>query len=99
MILSNPSVVFKFDSESKKFASSGEGLKSAVFAVYGDGVLKNTVEVSLDELHLHFARVYIYIDHIERHRYMRKVSHYTLVFRCVIDCRNKYVADRKQYMY
>mgnify|MGYP001030743456 CR=1 FL=1 len=49
MILSNPSVVFKFDSESKKFASSGEGLKSAVFAVYGDGVLKNTVEVSLDE--------------------------------------------------
>lgn len=49
MILSNPDVVFKFDSESKNFASSGEGLKSAVFAVYGDGVLKNTVEVALDE--------------------------------------------------
>lgn len=49
LVLANPDVVFKFDSESKKFASSGEGLKSAVFAVYGDNVIKNTVNVELDE--------------------------------------------------
>ncbi len=49
LVLSNPEVIFKFDSESKKFASSGEGLKSAVFAVYGDNVIKNTVKVELDE--------------------------------------------------
>ncbi len=49
LVLANPNVVFKFDSETKKFSSSGEGLESAVFAVYGDSVLKNTVEVELEE--------------------------------------------------
>ncbi len=49
LVLANPDIVFKFDSESKSFASSGEGLKSAVFAVYGDTVLKNVVEVVADE--------------------------------------------------
>ncbi len=49
LVLANPNTVFKFDSESKKFSSSGEGLKSAVFAVYGDNVIKNTVKVELDE--------------------------------------------------
>lgn len=48
-MLSNPDIVFKFDSESKRFSSAGEGLESAVFAVYGDAVLKNTVKVELDE--------------------------------------------------
>ncbi|MDE5593227.1 MAG: DNA mismatch repair endonuclease MutL [Clostridiales bacterium] len=49
LVMSNPNIVFKFDSETKHFSSPGEGLKSAVFAVYGDSVLKNTVEVSLNE--------------------------------------------------
>ncbi|MDE6028935.1 MAG: DNA mismatch repair endonuclease MutL [Clostridiales bacterium] len=49
LVLSNPDIVFKFDSETKHFSSPGEGLKSAVFAVYGDAVLKNTVEVNLTE--------------------------------------------------
>ncbi len=49
LVLSNPNIVFKFDSETKHFSSPGEGLKSAVFAVYGDSVLKNTVEVNLTE--------------------------------------------------
>lgn len=49
LVLANPDIVFRFESETKKFASSGEGLRSAVFAVYGDGVIKNTVSVSLDE--------------------------------------------------
>lgn len=49
LVLSNPDIVFKFDSETKHFSSPGEGLKSAVFAVYGDSVLKNTVEVNLTE--------------------------------------------------
>ncbi|MCH5162613.1 MAG: DNA mismatch repair endonuclease MutL [Clostridiales bacterium] len=49
LVLANADVVFKFDSETKKFASSGEGLKSAIFAVYGDAVLKNTVHASLEE--------------------------------------------------
>ncbi len=49
MVLSNPNIVFKFDSESKHFSSAGEGLESAVFAVYGDAVLKNTVKVELEE--------------------------------------------------
>ncbi|MCH5165252.1 MAG: DNA mismatch repair endonuclease MutL [Clostridiales bacterium] len=49
LVLANPDIVFKFDSETKKFASSGEGLESAVFAVYGDSVLKNTARVMLDE--------------------------------------------------
>lgn len=49
LVLSNPDIVFKFDSETKHFSSPGEGLKSAVFAVYGDSVLKNTVEVNLNE--------------------------------------------------
>lgn len=49
MVLANPNIVFKFDSESKKFASSGEGLESAVFSVYGDAVLKNVVSTELDE--------------------------------------------------
>lgn len=49
LVLANPNTVFKFDSETKHFQSSGEGLASAVFAVYGDAVLKNTVPVELDE--------------------------------------------------
>lgn len=49
MVLSNPDIVFKFDSESKRFSSAGEGLESAVFAVYDDAVLKNTVKVEIDE--------------------------------------------------
>ncbi|MDE7107210.1 MAG: DNA mismatch repair endonuclease MutL, partial [Clostridiales bacterium] len=49
LVLSNPNIVFKFDSETKHFSSPGEGLKSAVFAVYGDSVLKNTAEVNLSE--------------------------------------------------
>ncbi|MDE6200904.1 MAG: DNA mismatch repair endonuclease MutL [Clostridiales bacterium] len=49
LVLSNPDIVFKFDSETKHFSSPGEGLKSAVFAVYGDSVLKNTVEVNLSD--------------------------------------------------
>lgn len=49
LVLANPNIVFRFNSESKCFASSGEGLKSAVFAVYGDNVIKNTVSVSLEE--------------------------------------------------
>ncbi|MDE6617909.1 MAG: DNA mismatch repair endonuclease MutL [Clostridiales bacterium] len=49
LVLSNPDIVFKFDSETKHFSSPGEGLKSAVYAVYGDSVLKNTVEVNLSE--------------------------------------------------
>lgn len=49
MVLSNPDIVFRFDSESKRFSSAGEGLESAVFAVYGDAVLKNTVKAELDE--------------------------------------------------
>ncbi len=49
LVLANPDITFKFDSESKRFSSSGEGLESAVFAVYGDGVLKNTAKVKLEE--------------------------------------------------
>jgi len=49
LVLANPNIVFKFDSETKHFSSPGEGLESAVFAVYGDTVLKNTVAVELDE--------------------------------------------------
>ena len=49
MVLANPNTVFKFDSETKKFSSSGEGLKSAVFAVYGDTTLKNVVYAEADE--------------------------------------------------
>ncbi|MCH5350390.1 MAG: DNA mismatch repair endonuclease MutL [Clostridiales bacterium] len=49
LVLANPDIVFKFESETKRFASSGEGLESAVFAVYGDTVLKNTLKVELDE--------------------------------------------------
>lgn len=49
LVLANPSVVFKFDSETKRFASPGEGLESAVFSVYGDAVLKNIVKVNLNE--------------------------------------------------
>lgn len=45
LVLANPNIVFKFDSETKHFSSPGEGLQSAVFAVYGDSVLKNTVKV------------------------------------------------------
>lgn len=48
LVLANPEIVFKFDSETKRFSSPGEGAQSAVFAVYGDNVLKNTVEVALD---------------------------------------------------
>lgn len=49
LVLANPNIVFKFDSETKRFSSPGEGLQSAVFAVYGDSVLKNTVYAELDE--------------------------------------------------
>lgn len=49
LVLANPNIVFRFDSETKQFSSPGEGLESAVFAVYGDAVLKNTVAVELDE--------------------------------------------------
>lgn len=49
LTLANPDIVFKYDSESKHFSSSGEGLESAIFAVYGDNTLKNTVKVSIDE--------------------------------------------------
>ncbi len=49
MVLANPDTVFKFDSESKRFSSSGEGIKSAIYSVYGDTVLKNTVEVKSDD--------------------------------------------------
>lgn len=49
LVLANPNIVFKFDSETKHFSSPGEGLKSAVFAVYGDSVLKNTVEVNITD--------------------------------------------------
>ncbi|MCH5155489.1 MAG: DNA mismatch repair endonuclease MutL [Clostridiales bacterium] len=49
LVLANPEIVFKFDSETKHFSSAGEGLKSAVFSVYGDSVLKNTVEVNISD--------------------------------------------------
>lgn len=49
LVLANPNTVFKFESENKQFQSPGEGLKSAVFAVYGDAVLKNSVELSLSD--------------------------------------------------
>ena len=49
LVLANPDIVFKYDSETKRFSSPGEGLQSAVFAVYGDSVLKNTVKVELEE--------------------------------------------------
>ncbi len=49
IVLSNPDIVIKFDSETKHFASSGEGLPGAVYSVYGDTVLKNTVKIELDE--------------------------------------------------
>ncbi len=49
MTLANPNIIFKFESESKKFSSPGEGLESAIFAVYGDSVLKNTVKAECDE--------------------------------------------------
>lgn len=49
LVLANPDVVFKFDSETKRFSSPGEGLQSAVFAVYGDSTLKNTAKVLLEE--------------------------------------------------
>lgn len=49
MSLANPNIVFKFDSETKHFESYGEDLQSAVFAVYGDTVLKNTVKVELED--------------------------------------------------
>lgn len=50
MVLANPNTVFKFDSESKHFSSSGEGAESALFAVYGETVLKNTVKVDLSDM-------------------------------------------------
>ncbi len=49
LVLANPNIVFKFDSDVKHFQSPGEGLESAVFAVYGDNVLKNTVKVDLQD--------------------------------------------------
>lgn len=49
LVLANPDIVFRFDSENKHFASPGEGLESAVFAIYGDYVLKNTVKVHLSD--------------------------------------------------
>lgn len=49
LTLANPNTVFKYDSESKHFSSSGEGLESAVFAVYGDVALKNIVKAEIDE--------------------------------------------------
>lgn len=49
LVLANPDIVIKFDSETKRFSSAGEGLQSAVFAVYGDSVLKNTVAVSFSD--------------------------------------------------
>lgn len=49
LVLANPDVTFKFDSETKHFSSPGEGLESAVFAVYGDTVLKNTAKVELTD--------------------------------------------------
>ncbi|MCH5161378.1 MAG: hypothetical protein J1G04_05035, partial [Clostridiales bacterium] len=49
MTLANPHIIFKFESESKKFASPGEGIESAVFAVYGDAVLKNLVKTECEE--------------------------------------------------
>lgn len=49
LVLANPNTVFKFDSETKHFSSSGEGAESAVYSVYGDLALKNTVKVELDE--------------------------------------------------
>ena len=48
LVLANPKTVIKFDSETKHFQSPGEGLESAVFAVYGDYVLKNTVKVNME---------------------------------------------------
>ncbi len=50
MVLANPNTVFKFDSESRRFSSSGEGAESALFAVYGETVLKNTVKVELSDM-------------------------------------------------
>ncbi len=49
MTLANPDIIFRFESESKKFSSPGEGLESAIFAVYGDSVLKNTVKAECEE--------------------------------------------------
>lgn len=50
LVLANPTVIFKYDSESKHFSSSGEGLQNAVYAVYGNTVLDNTVVVGLEDL-------------------------------------------------
>lgn len=50
LVLANPNIVFKFDSETKRFSSPGEGMESAVFAVYGDAVLKNCVHVKLTDM-------------------------------------------------
>lgn len=49
LALANPNIVFKLDSETKHFSSSGEGLESAVFAVYGENTLKNAVKVEINE--------------------------------------------------
>lgn len=49
LVMANPDIVFKFDSETKHFASPGEGLESAVFSVYGNNVLTNTAKAELEE--------------------------------------------------
>lgn len=47
LILSNPSISFGYESETKKLSSTGENEKSALVAVYGNDILSNMEEVSL----------------------------------------------------
>ncbi|MBE5731177.1 MAG: DNA mismatch repair endonuclease MutL [Clostridiales bacterium] len=47
LILANPTIAFKCTLGNKKIASTGEGVKSALIAVYGNEVLTNLEEVSL----------------------------------------------------
>jgi DNA mismatch repair protein MutL len=47
LILSNPSVSFRYTADSKTvFQSDGKGFRSAVFAVYGKTALENSIELS-----------------------------------------------------
>lgn len=48
LVLANPNIIFKFNSETKQFSSSGEGIQSAIYAVFGENTLKNTVQVQAE---------------------------------------------------
>lgn len=47
LILANPTIAFKCTLGNKKIVSTGEGVKSALIAVYGNDILTNVEEISL----------------------------------------------------